>query len=443
MLLPLLLRLPPLLGSPRCPSLARLLSSPAFSPAWRERLQAWSTTLSAAEAGAPDALTDVGWAYHAGLVPSSEAEDATLPADPGKATEMFRQAADKGYAPASSLLADLHYYAATPAERERAKPHLERVLESTDEAAAGDAYVRVRALQKLGVLSHESGGATPQFEAALDLCERHGLTNYAFLLPHDPVNFFEELAAEEAALDDVPALARNLAPFESKHVPPAPLPALTALRAYTRALRAAEGGASPWLLSLSREALGRFGCGEAGAFGVTFLGSFMRVAGHPVAQGRFGEVLRGGGTPHVVSLGSALGNSVVWPAAAFGFTGKGYDVLESAVGKARELVAGLKGEGGRGVGARVSFEAGDVLEDEGAAKEIGRADLVWANDHSWGEEAQRRLEELCWERMQPGACLVLYRKPAGKHGWDLKSMGLLQVPTSWHPKATMVILKKP
>ena len=33
-----------------------------------------------------------------------------------------------------------------------------------------------------------------------------------------------------------------------------------------------------------------------------------------------------------MSLGSALGNSVVWPAAAFGFTGKGYDVLESAVG---------------------------------------------------------------------------------------------------------------
>ena len=58
---------------------------------------------------------------------------------------------EAGYSPAASLLADLFFYGHDlPTDRALAAHWLRRVVELTDEAEAGDAFVRARALQKLG-----------------------------------------------------------------------------------------------------------------------------------------------------------------------------------------------------------------------------------------------------------------------------------------------------
>ena len=59
----------------------------------------------------------------------------------------------------------------------KAEYWLKQVLETTSESEAGDAYVRAKALQKLGVLTWRKGGkeareeARKQFRASIHLCQ--------------------------------------------------------------------------------------------------------------------------------------------------------------------------------------------------------------------------------------------------------------------------------
>jgi len=402
----------------------------------------------------PSALTDVGFAHHAGTVPSPDgAEGATLPPDVDAAVRLYGAAAAQGYAPASSLLADVHYYGAPPTHpvaHARAAPHLRDVLTHTSEGEPDDAYARVRALRKLGAIHRPSDAAASRaaFAAGLDTCQAHLGGHFAFLLQHDPVGLWEHLEAERLILDDVPEMIRKLSPFVSGRAGLARLEAEAALlaaavtlRSYTNALRDTENGDRAWILRLTDESLARFPVSsDAASWGVTYLQSFMKIMGAPPVQKALAACP---GVPHVVSLGSALGSSIVWPAAAFGFTGVGFDALSAAVEKSTALVGDLAGKGGEAVQGAVEFRTGDVLEAEaGVEEEIRKADIVWLNDFSWGQDSNQAVEQLCFQSMKRGAMLVLYRSPADKSlQWEIG--GVVRVPLSWHPSSNVVLLRKP
>jgi len=199
-----------------------------------------------------------------------------------------------------------------------------------------------------------------------------------------------------------------------------------------------EAKDSEWAVKYQLECLETFREGE-GAWGVTYLESFMRILGHPTLQSSLRGISKAGKTPKVVVLGSALGNQVIWGSAAFGFEGVGYDVLGCCVEKAEEIADGLKGEGGEGIREKVKFEKRNVTEEE---LDLDGANLVWSNDHEWGEEAQRKVEKMAFEGLKEGGGLVLYRPPLDRTlGWR-EGVRIGGVATSWNPSGTVFLLIK-
>jgi hypothetical protein len=142
------------------------------------------------------------------------------------------------------LLADLYYYGHDhKRDPEEAATWLRRVVDQTadigitgDDGAVGggtgageptapdvgDAYVRAKALQKLGILiwrgeAGEEGGkhthplqaARSLFEESIGLCQQHLSGGWAFLLSHDPPGLWENLAEEAKILKDGESLVRG------------------------------------------------------------------------------------------------------------------------------------------------------------------------------------------------------------------------------------------
>lgn len=378
-------------------------------------------------------LCDVGWALHHGL---STAKDVP------RAVENYRQSAEMGYSPAASLLADVYFFGSLPDGRdyEKARFWYQKVLDMTDPADQADAYVRCKALQKLGTVVHRLQGphaSRTHFTESIRVCSEHLGGNWAFHLPHDPPGLWQHLQAETAALSAL-ATAKNLNGFvtfpRSKSFSPTS-PSVLQLQAFTKALRTAEATDSSWALEQQEESLARFPSGNgAGDYGVTFLPSFFRVIGHPAVQSALRSVSPSV-PPKFVVLGSALGAACVWPSLAFGFRSTGFDILDCHVSLARGLlqqliavdVGGDQAPEGPSSMATVpapdldslqqlvKFERLDVVEDlkaglldgtEGKSRvlaEVREATVVWSNDYSWSEH-----DKLGTHYLLPSGILLYY-----------------------------------
>jgi len=398
--------------------------------------------------GDPIAMTDVGWLVHKGRAPildSSSAPGTYQDADIPRAIEAYKKAAELRYSPASSLLADLYFYGKeVPPDLGLARRHLEEVLDTTLHDEPADAYVRGKALRQLGIADRLSGDVASSKErlsSSVELVSKHLNGNWAFILPHDPPGLWELLSREQGILEDSPLLARNLSGFAA-----APgrgegdsLRTAAALRSYTNALRAVEAHDKAWAVALWEESLERFPEDyERGSWGVTYLESLMRVYGHPILQKALREAVQGGRRPAVSVLGSALGNTAVWPSLAFGFSARGYEALGCCVDKAKELVEGLKGEAGDEARSRVEFFKADVF---GPNVDLTGSDVVWSNDFQWGEEAQSEVEKMAFDAMDAGGCLVLYRRPR-EEGLAWNEIGVAKAGVSWDPELPVFILRK-
>ena len=205
-------------------------------------------------------MTDVGWLYHRGRAAVLDSSPGTYEAaDVPRAIEAYKKAAELRYSPASSLLADLYFYGKeVPADLDEARKHLSDVLDATLHDEPADAYVRGKALRQLGIADHLSGDAASSKEhlsSSVDLVSKHLNGNWAFILPHDPPGLWEMLSREQDTLEDSPLLARNLSGFAT-----APdrrkedgLRTATALRSYTKALRAVEAHDKEWAVALWEE----------------------------------------------------------------------------------------------------------------------------------------------------------------------------------------------
>ena len=100
----------------------------------------------------------------------------------------------------------------------------------------------------------------------------------------------------------------------------------------------------------------------------------------------------------------------------------------------------LKGEGGKKIQELVEFVNDDALGDV-AKKQIKSADVVWANDFSWGTESQEKLERVAFDSMTEGSCLVLYRPPLLMQELDWSSGAKINdLPTSWNPRLSFYLL---
>lgn len=279
------------------------------SAAWRDRLQQWTSQKLAAESGNPSALTDMGYAYHKEQVPS-ETENVTLPKSIPKAIALYKSAADQGYAPASSLLADIYYYG-EKVDHVAASIYLNKVLSQTSPTEPDDAYIRTKSEQKLGVIAHSSSPsdkptAIAHFNSALQLSRTHLKSNWAFILDHDPPGLWENLESESKQLDDVPSLQKNFSGFFTPPNFNLENPSnIVALRSYTLALRELETADESFAMMFQLESLETFGANSAcGSWGVTYLSSFFKVIGNAYVQK---ALSRDGAGGKFVVLGSALG----------------------------------------------------------------------------------------------------------------------------------------
>lgn len=380
-----------------------------------------------------------------------------------EALQFYKQSAALGYAPASSLLGDLYFYGKDePRDLSEAKLHLKKVLDDTSEDEGEDAYVRMRALRKLGSIATWEGddsttttsSARDCFTTALATCRTHLGGNFAFLLSHDPpADFYSHLEAEMKITDDHQTLGGKLAGFVTAKGWEPKLEDFVSLRAYTRRVRDIEKSDDDFALEFIQEGLRRFtppvdasSSDGGGEWGITFLPSLFRVYGHPLVQEILREKAEGSeAPPSLLVLGSALGNCAVWPALAFGLRATGFDILESCVHKTNnDIIASLKGNGAERLRGLVKFEVADVISDSDRVEpEMKAASVVWSNDHEWGEVAQRKVEEMAYANMSEGSCLVLYRPPLTLQ--DLQWKAGVKIPnivTSWNPQLTMYLLKK-
>ena len=417
--------------------------------------------MALAETGDASALCDVGWAKHKGLVPSSSSTGEVGGKAVTEAVACYKQSASLGYAPASSLLGDLYFYGQDePKDLVNAKRHLEKVLEDTTEGEGDDAYVRVRALRKLGSIAMwgedsdlDSISARDSFSRALTSCQTHLGGNFAFLLSHDPPAFYSHLEEELKITDDPQDLGGKLSGFATAKGWEPKLDHFVTLRAFTRRLRDTEKSDVDFALDYFQEAEGLRRSGTSGEceWGITFLPSMFRVYGHPLLQKLLKEKAEKNDAsdnsnkqPSVLVLGSALGNCAVWPALAFGFKATGFDILESCVQKTNAIIGSLKGKGAETLRDLTRFEAVNVIsQSDLVGREMKEASVVWSNDHEWGQAAQRKIEEMAFENMTEGSCLVLYRPPLTLHklGWK-NGVQIPNIAVSWNPKLTMYLLLK-
>ena len=120
----------------------------------------------------------------------------------------------------------------------------------------------------------------------------------------------------------------------------------------------------------------------------------------------------------------------------FIFTNTQHNSLDTS----KRLVENLKGEGGKKIQELVEFVNDDALGDV-AKEQIKSADVVWANDFSWGTESQEKLERVAFDSMTEGSCLVLYRPPLLMQELDWSSGAKINdLPTSWNPRLSFYLL---
>jgi hypothetical protein len=437
---------------------------------WRERVQQWTTTLEAAQdktAPSPAALCDVGYAMHAGAVPSLKGPPWGICDEPNisNAVGYYKASAAHKYSPAAWLLSDVYYYGElnkvptpTAEDIKQAATWAEKVVEYTDVKEAGDAYVRVKASQRLGIIAATSSSslleiAKLHFDHALDLCETHLSTNHPFLLPHDPPGLFPLLMKEAELLEDVPNMAKNLNGF-AKCVSPEEaagegsnkLQDALGIRNYITSVRTIEGKDKTFASNLLFEGLAKFpGSLDTGNWGITYTEGMFRIYGHPLVQAALkNAVATSSSPPKVLVLGSALGTACVLPALAFGFKAVGYDALTTCIDKSKELASKVKGEAGEKLNKLVSFESGNIFDGETTAKEvssqISESTVIWSNDFSWSKAQQSEVEIAAFNNLPVGGVLVLYRSPNEKLRWrdGLK----IKLPTSWDPELPAYVLIK-
>ena len=410
---------------------------------WKQELGSYEKAQAKAIGGDPISMTDVGWLWHQGKVPL-EAVNTFEAADIPRAIKAYEKAAALKYSPASSLLADLYFYGKEiSSDRDAAKKWLNNVLDCTLLDEPSDAYIRGKALRQLAVLSRLSGDvktSLARFNESVDLVSKHLNGNWAFILPHDPPGLWEMLSREQATLEDSQLLARNLSGFavaEGRGREEDELRTAVALRSYTNALRNMEAHDKSFAISLWSESLDRFPSDyEQGSWGVTYLESFMRVYGHPMLQKSLCGVINEGRKPTVSVLGSALGNTAVWPSLAFGFKSTGHEALDCCATKSNELLQNLKGRAGDEARSNVTLIHGDAFDAD-----LEGSDIIWSNDFQWGEEAQREVEAKAFEALSPGRCLVLYRRPKDD-GLNWSERVVTRASVSWDPELPVFILLK-
>jgi hypothetical protein len=454
----------------------RYVSTPVGGESGSSPLDVWKKNLQLASAGNVGALCEVGWAHHQGLTPDSH---KSL----DKAIDYYNRSMEQGYAPAASLLGDIHYY--DHDERKDwtlATKYLHKVIACTSPEEQNDAYVRSKALQKLGLIASRgvSQGKDPQhlqtpdrerglehFKEALSLCKTHFNCSWAFLLAHDPPGLWEQLENEESLLGNAEVLGRVMSNLVSTgQGGSGDGSALSQLQYYTRALRKMEND-TDWVAQWQLEVLELFPVtSEGGDWGVTYFTSFLRIFMEPIVQ----QVVSTGrgGVPKVVSLGSGLGNIVSWPALAFGFRGVGLDVLPVCTKGATELYTTaveairlkndilhqfkdskilvgqqLPDAGNSDVTiGKVIFDTVDVVVDTARVeKECADANVVWISDQSWPVEAQRAIEATAFASMPSRTIMVLYRPPHYPPE-NNKLVKAIPVATSWSPNLDMYIVYK-
>jgi len=472
---------------------------------WRKRLQQWSTMKSIAAGSSlvtpldqASALCDVGFAYHQGTVPT-ETPQTTLPADSSKAKALYAQSAALDYAPAASLLADYYFYnkntdtqntdtddrntaAVDKQQQQQQQQHRDEqatrwcytTLDLTDAALPGDAYLRSRASQKLGILNFRENNeiytphAQSHFEDALESCQQHLGGNWPFLLSHDPPGLFLLLQKESEELDNVPLLQTNLSGFQTSSALEwkngTSVESMVALRSYTLQMRDIETKDTEFALSLQKDSLELFSSTvEGSTWGVTYLSSFFQVMGNPLIQ----QSMNSNNNPtnnkkkkknyQMVVLGSALGSACVWPATAFGFQAVGFDIMDTCIDTSNRLIESVAGKGGELLRERVEFRKIDVLQE---IEEVQTAinnntncgndddddetmNIIWSNDYMWGEEAQLEVENKAFEAMRTGDVIVLYRHPHTLQINKWSRGGKIEnVAVSWDVHSTMYVLIK-
>jgi tetratricopeptide (TPR) repeat protein len=448
--------------------LSRHTSSNSSTPTWEEKLHLATT------GNHPVAQCEVGWSFHRGLGPDSIK-------DMEKAIGFYEKSASQGYAPASSLLGDIYYYNHDQKKDwSLAKKYLNDVVESTSPSEANDAYVRTKALQKLGLISYlgvtdgklSENRAQPNkeeglehFNKAITICNKHFNCTWAFLLAHDPPGFWEQLENEEKLLGDSEVLGKLMSGLVCvSQGRGGDGSALSQIQYYTRALRKMENNPA-WVVKWQSEVLDTFGAdSDRGGWGVTYFTSFLRIFMEPIVQ-RTVSTGRGG-VPKVVVLGSGLGNIVTWSAFSFGFRGVGLDVLPCCTEGATELYTSAvdaierKNEilhqykdsamlDGKVPAAGVSdtigkayFDSVDVAADTKRVEmECVDANVVWINDYSWSEDDQRSCEAAALAGMPAGTVMVLYRPPHFPPS-NSQLMKTVPVATSWNPSLEMHIVFK-
>ena len=381
-------------------------------------------------------------------------------------------------------MADLYYFdngdGNTKKDLTEAKVWLEKVLEYTSEKEADDAYLRVKSHQRLGIISYLDGDeslAKEQFKKSIESANEHLGGNWSFLLNHDPPNLWENLELEDKILDDIPKLIGNLTGFATtfermKEMKPVDISKagsgidtplipkhILQLRNYTKQLRTYESRNKEWLLKLQLESLAKFPGNTIGAadYGVTFMDSYFRIFGHVTIQKLLKRKLmenRAADLGKIVVLGSALGSQCVWSSLVFGFPTIGFDMMESHITAAKELVeTSIKiEEGGDAVVCSsnrdlIEFVEKDVisdiklgLENSLVLKEISKSPLTWVNDYSWSSENQKLVEDEMFKVMESGSALVLYRE-ARNSSWEVGGSAVIK--TSWEPMLGMRIYVKP
>lgn len=416
------------------------------------------------------ALCEMGWAYHQGLNPES-IKDLSI------AIEYYLKSASQGHAPASSLLADVYYFDHDGVKDwTKATKYLKDVILQTSPGLVGDAYVRTKALQKLGIMvhrggvcehtnaSHQTSGAA-YFNDALSLCNTHFKNSWAFLLAHDPPGLWENLEREDKLLGDAEVLGRLMSGLVCTSQGGADGSALSQLQYYTRSLRRMENNPA-WVARWQTSVLDVFpDSNDSGSWGVTYFQSFLRIMMEPIVQHTV-SVGRGG-VPKVVVLGSALGNIVAWAALAFGFRGVGLDALApctegatelyttavDAIERKNEVLQQYKAsamvedrvvpaaDASKTVG-KVVFERVNVVSDtEHVSRECDDANVVWINDFSWSVAAQRAVEATALASMPSGSLMVLYRPPHFPPQ-DSQLIKVVSVATSWNPALDMHLVYK-
>ena len=415
----------------------------------------WKKGLKLATQNDPAALCDVGWGFHQGANPERTQNIDT-------AIDYYLKSATLGYSPAASLLADIHYFDHDSKKNwHLAEKYLQEVIELTSHTEAGDAYLRAKSLQKLGMIachgdSQDTEKGLEYFRNSIDLCSTHLNGSYAFLLSHDPPGLFEQLENENNLLSNDEVLGRVMSDLVSVGQGiSSDGSALSQLQYYTRALRKMEND-SEWVMNYQQNVLNTFPKEDnGGEWGVTYFQSSLRIFMEPVVQNAVSKGHGGNGAfPKIVALGSALGNTVSWPAIAFGFRGIGFDVLESCTKGAEELYATAATaidrknvvlgdiDGGASAGA-VRFETINVIDEKvRIGKECTDANVVWLNDYAWSIEAQKEVEENVMRNLPSGSVMVLYRAPHFVPE-NVNAVKTINVSTSWNPNLEMnVVLKE-